>query len=692
MNLFKPKVSETSPSDRLAESGHAAIQDLKSKTEVTLALVGNPNVGKSSLFNQITGMGVVTANYPGKTVELNMATTEFEGVQIGLMDLPGTYALGAISDDQWVARQGILDGKPDAVIAILDATNLERNLYLLFQILELSVPVVVGLNLTDYAERIGLQIDTDKLQSVLGLPVIPTIATKGVGVDQLMKRALLAAQGKLPAPHPPIFTDTIETEIKRITDTIQGTMKETPHSVPARALAILLLEGDLEFGDDIRQFEGGKKVLEETHKARIQLEKDEMEPSSSLIARERHRQAGKITGECVTRNRRKAPEQLLWRMSLNPYSGSFMLIASLVAIFAFLYYVGGFLSNLLTSLWQTYANPVIMSFIHHYVGNGLLSVVLKWGFSDGILAALAVGIPYIFTFYLLLAILEDSGYLNSIAFLTDSLMHHLGLHGRAMIPLIAAAGCNTPAIIGTRVLTSQRERTIASTLICLTPCSARTAVIMAMVAAVLGGWWTCALILLILAILFGVGAGMNAVLPGKPSGLVMELFPFRRPDPLTILRKTWYRFKDFTFVAAPIIIFGSMTLGLLYETGWINYITRPLSPLICGWLRLPLEAGIALIVAVLRKELALQLLLVMAVAKHPSLGGAIGTTAILKGYMTPNQIFVFALVNTIYIPCLATITMLLRELGWKRAVAITLFTITLAILLGGIISRMIVLI
>ncbi len=321
--------------------------------------------------------------------------------------------------------------------------------------------------------------------------------------------------------------------------------------------------------------------------------------------------------------------------------------------------------------------------ISFIAGSGATARTLNWGFDAGIMATLGVGIPYVLTFYFLLALLEDSGYLNSVAFLTDRLMHRLGLHGRAIIPLVAGAGCNVPAIIGTRVLTTQRERLVASTLITMVPCSARTAVIIGALAFV-GGWQPAAAIFgIVLLLIVAVGLALNKLLPDHPGGLVMEMFPFRAPSLLSVSKKTWYRFKHFVTAAMPIVFVGSIILGAFYETGYIWKLSAPMAPVIEGWLGLPAVAGLTLLFAVLRKELALQLLVTLAVVKY-------GPEAknLLK-FMTGDQLFVYALVNTIYIPCVATIAILARELTWKKAFSISAFTVTLAVFVGGMAARLV---
>jgi ferrous iron transport protein B len=298
-----------------------------------------------------------------------------------------------------------------------------------------------------------------------------------------------------------------------------------------------------------------------------------------------------------------------------------------------------------------------------------------------VFATLAVGVPYIMTFYLMMAVLEDTGYVNAVAYLTDRVMRHFGLQGRAVIPLIAAGGCNVPAIMGARVLTSKRERIIASTLITLVPCSARTAVIVGAVS-LYGGWqWAMFVYAVVVAVGVGAGLGLNRLLPGKPGDLVMEMFPLRRPSVWLVVRKTWARLRDFVWVAAPIIIGGSVLLGALYESGLVWHLTRPLSPVVEGWLGLPAVAGLTLLFAVLRKELALQLLVALAVVVY---GGAAHN---LLHFMTVHQLVVYALVSCLYVPCASTIAVLGRELGWKIAGLISAGTLVVALIVGGAVSH-----
>lgn len=658
-------------------SCHGALQELRQDSDLTVALAGNPNVGKSSIFNRLTGMGVETANYPGKTVEVQLAETRYGDRSIGIVDLPGTYALGGISEDQWVARQALLDSQPDAVVLVLDATNLARNLYLGLQILELGLPLVVALNVVDQAKARGIQVDAERLAEILGSAVIPTVATRGTGLDTLMVRVMDRMSSPLRLRPRLRYSEDVEAAIGKLERALVA-REDRPHGLTPRAIAILLLEGDPEVGAWLGGLEGADELIHLCEEMRAVLREVRGEDSAFLLARERHGLAGLIAAEVERREpRRPLTADRLWRLATTPLTGLPLLGLVLAGIFGFLFYVGDWLSAGFSSLWTAVASPVIRWPLVTLLGDGVLSRTLLWGFDAGINAALAVGIPYVLTFYLLLALLEDTGYLNAVAFLTDQVMHKMGLHGRAAIPLVAGAGCNVPAIMGTRVLGSMRERIIASTLIVLTPCSARTAVILGAVSLTAG--WKAALAIygVTFALSLATGIGMHRMLPGRGTGLVMEMFPFRRPGARAILRKTWYRFHHFVVMATPIVLGGSIILGGLYETGLLWSLARPLRPIMEGWLGIPAVAGLTLIVAVLRKELALQLLITLAMVQYGP------QASNLLSFMRPDQIFVYALVNTIYIPCVATIAVLARELGWRRALLISTYTVGLALLAGG---------
>lgn len=665
-----------------------SLAELVRSSDITIALAGNPNVGKSTIFNRLSGTYVMTANYPGKTVELNLAETDYKGARIGLIDLPGTYALGAISEDQWVARHALLEGRPDVVVVVVDATNLSRNLFLLTQLMDLEIPLVLALNLIDQAKNQGITIDSSLLAKTLGLPVISTVATSGEGLDGLMEAVVTLAKSGQNARHLDYGQD-IEEKIRELAKDINDlwlgddSHRSSVFGLTARALSILLLENDLEVVEAFKRDEVGSAILTTAGKLRHEIAMVHGESAALRITRERHGLAGTLAAEVESvSDRGESGLTRLWRFATSVGSGMPLLGLTLITILATLFYFGGLLATLFSSFWAALVSPYIQSVIMVLAGQGLIAKTLLWGLDSGIEAALSVGIPYVMVFYLMLAVLEDSGYLNSVAFLTDRLMHRFGLHGRAIIPIVAGAGCSVPAVIGTRTLSTIRERTIASTLIVMIPCSARTAVILGAVSRYIGTIPALGVFMIVALVIVIVGLILNKVMPGDSTGLVMEMFPFRRPVPLTIIKRTWWRVKDFLFVAMPIVIVGSFGLGALYESGLVYALTKPLAPIVEGWLGLPPVAGLALLLAVLRKELALQLLVTLAIAEYGR--GAENLLAFMDG----KQLFVYALVNTLYVPCIATIAVLGRELGWKRSAAIISFMMVFTVLLGGVVYRL----
>lgn len=655
----------------------AAIAALRDGAPV-IALLGNPNVGKSSLFNRLTGLGVETAHYPGTTVTMNLGETLVASRTAIIVDLPGTYSLSDHAAESTVTRRALVDLRPDVAIVVVDATNLARNLYLVLQVVDLGAPLVVALNLVDEAERHGIDIDAVALAARIGAPVVPIIANVGEGVDAVLREALDVADERR-TPGAFAYEPPFESVLGPVVVAAAG-LAERPAGFTPRALALLLFEGA---PDLLGTAAGIASVAGAAARARSASEAAFGEPPHVTLARERHGVAGSIAEE-VTRVREGGPRRGprdLWSFTTSPKTGVPLVVAVMALVFGFLFVVGDTLATGFSRLWAAFASPAIGSLIHAVAGTGTLAAILRWGFDAGIEAALSIGLPYILTFYVLLAVLEDSGYLNSLAFLTDRVMHRLGLHGRTLLPLVAAAGCSVPAILAVRDLPSKRERLIASTLIAMVPCSARTAVILGAVGHYIGWQPALGVFAVVFAIDIATGLGMNRLFPGHSGGLVMEMFPFRRPRLRGILTKAWAQFREFLFVATPIVIAGSLVVGTLYETGWLWKLTGPLSPVVVGWLGLPAIAGLTLVLGTLRKELALQLLVTMAVV---TLGAGASD---LSSFMTPTNLFVYALVNTLAVPCVSTITVLVRQHGWTRTVAIVGFTVAVALLAGGVFAR-----
>jgi ferrous iron transport protein B len=371
----------------------------------------------------------------------------------------------------------------------------------------------------------------------------------------------------------------------------------------------------------------------------------------------------------------------LARWATSPWPGIPAFLAISVAAFLAVIIVGGWLAAVLGDAWSAVVSPFLGAAVPALIPIPLLADSLLWALDGGMLGMLSVGIPYVLTFYLLLAALEDSGYLTSAAVLMDRLFGVLGLPGRTAIPLLAAAGCNVPAIYGTRVLRTRRERLLGSFLITLTPCSARSAVVIAALAPYAGVPVAIAAFGVVGAAAVAAGLGANALIPGRQPSLVLELAPLRRPMLSHVVVKAWFRFRSFVVTATPIMLVGSLVLGFVYEAGAWQGIASAIGPSVETWLGLPAIAGVAMAFAFLRKELALQLLLVFAAIQ-------LGRQADLGELMNPSQLFVYAVVSSISIPCVATLAALRGELGTRGAAGITAASLALAIGVGIVLARL----
>jgi len=328
-------------------------------------------------------------------------------------------------------------------------------------------------------------------------------------------------------------------------------------------------------------------------------------------------------------------------------------------ISAILEYVFGVSTVLVRDALSSFLPKVIVDLVN----DGVLS---------GIIAGITIALPYIVPFYILLALLEDSGYLPRAAFLMDNLMHKIGLHGKAFIPLILGYGCSVPACIGCRIMETQRERFLAAFVAILIPCAARTVVILGLVGRFVGLHAALALYVFDLILVFALGRIAFKVLPGEPVGLIMEMPSYKKPSMKNVIMKTWGRTKDFVYIAFPIIILGSVVIQILFLSGVMNCALEAVNPLISGWLGLPPKAGIPLVFGVLRKELTLILL----------------AEVVPLESLSHVQMIVFSLVTMIYIPCMATIAACIREFGWRKAVAIAAIDVALALFLGGLAFRL----
>jgi len=638
-----------------------------------IALAGNANVGKSVIFNQLTGLNQIVGNWPGKTVERAEGTLYFKGYKIRVIDLPGIYSLSTFSMEEIVSRNYIAVEKPDVIINVVDASALERNLYFTLQLLELEAAMIVDLNQVDFAAKKGIRIDVEKLSEALGVPVVPTVAITGSGINEMLSTVITVISGeKKLKPLKVRYGKEIEKRVKTLEKLVSDKLPQLCTVYPARWIAVKLLERDVDVAGKLKNYESGKEVLECAEKLAAELEKIHGEPSPVVIASERYGIANKIAKELtiVEAPPRISLEQKLDAITTHKILGYPILISVVVSMFASIFIGGNFLSAGLEFLFKNlllYIEGALYSFLPkivvHLINNGILA---------GIVAGITIALPYIVPFYIILALLEDSGYLPRAAFLMDNLMHKIGLHGKAFIPLMLGYGCSVPACIGCRIMETERERFLAGFVVVLIPCAARTVVILGLVGRFIGLHAALALYAFDLVLVFVLGRIAFKVLPGEPVGLIMEMPPYRRPPAKNVLVKTWGRTKDFVYIAFPIIIAGSVAIEALALSGFMSYVVEAANPLTGGWLGLPPETGIPLIFGILRKELTLILL----------------SELIPLASLTPIQMIVFSLVTMIYIPCIATIAACVREFGWRKALAITVIDVSLALFLGGLAYRL----
>ncbi|MEM3673669.1 MAG: ferrous iron transport protein B [Candidatus Bathyarchaeia archaeon] len=644
--------------------------------QLRIALAGNANVGKSAIFNQLTGLNQIVGNWPGKTVERAEGTLHFKGYKIRVIDLPGIYSLSTFSMEEIVSRNYIAVEKPDIIVNVVDASALERNLYFTLQLLELEAPIIIDLNQVDFAAKKGIKIDVKKLSEILGLPVVPTVAITGSGVNELLSTVIAVINGEIELkPLKVRYGKEIEKRVQIIEKLIKSKLKELSTVYPARWIAIKLLERDAEVSSNLKNYENGEEILRYAEKMAKELEEIHGEPSPVVIASERYSLANKIAkaSTIIEAPPKISLEQKLDALTTHKILGYTFLAIVLASMFTLIFIGGNFISAGLDYVFNIFIA---------YVESGLTSLLpeitvalIVRGVLFGIVAGITIALPYIVPFYILLALLEDSGYLPRAAFLMDNLMHKIGLHGKAFIPLILGYGCSVPACIGCRIMETERERFLAAFVVILIPCAARTVVILGLVGRFVGLHAALALYAFNLLIVFFLGRVAFKVLPGEPVGLIMEIPPYKKPSAKSVLLKTWSRTRDFVFMAFPIIVAGSITIAALDILGLITYIANGTSPIISGWLGLPIETGIPLIFGVLRKELSLILL----------------SELINIESLSAVQMIVFSLVIMLYIPCIATIAACIREFGWKKALAISIIDIAFALLLGGLAYRLLAL-
>ncbi len=626
-----------------------------------VALVGRPNVGKSTFLGRACRRFVETANAPGTTVGAERRRVQAAGRAAWLVDLPGTRGLTDTPTGDAAFWQLLAAERPDALLVVTDAGDVGRHLPLVLACRDLGLPVVMAANMSDEAQRAGLTLDTGRLGQLLALPVHATTGRTGAGIDGAVADAVALAAQRIArregtaSPRATVPVSIYPPALEADLVAPNGTLASTTASGAA-------LQRLAEAGVFSRR---GAGCL-----ARAET----LEPYRRAAAR-------RFTAQVEHHDGSPDPFAVrLARAATSPWPGLPLLFVSTLALFTGVVLLGGWLSTVLSDAWATWVSPIMTGLVGALVPVPVLGSSILWALDSGLLAMLAVGIPYVLVFTLALAALEDSGYLTSAAILLDRVFSGLGLPGRSAIPLLTAAGCNVPAIYGTRVLRTRRERTLAAFLVTLTPCSARSAVIIAALAPFVGPVTAMAAFGVVLTLALVAGVAANAMVPGRQSAMVMELAPLRMPLARGVAAKGWSRFRAFLVTATPIMLVGSLCLGLLVESGLWAPLASALEPASRWLLGLPAIVTVAIAMAILRKELALQLLVVFGVL---GVGGAVAVRD-QAHLLTPGQLFVYAVVVAISIPCVATLAALRAELGGRTAAAIAGASLGLAVITGAI--------
>ncbi len=632
-----------------------------------VALVGAPNVGKSALFNRLTGVYVHVSNYPGTSVELTRGRGTFEGRPVEVVDTPGMYALVASSEEERVAQEIVLEGGADVLVHVVDAKALARMLPLTLQLLEGGRRLVLAVNMMDEADRLGIRIDARALTARLGIPVVPVSAIEGRGLAHLVSAIVDQADGD-PYTPAPVYTNELGEIVAELRGRLHG-----EYAVDPTLLVSLLLQRDPTTAALLARSEpdGGEDILAAVEAARDRLHG----PALYRMAYERQRTAHALLDEVLSvPERRAAPwGERLGRLLAQPVVGGvFLALVLYVGLYEF---VGVFGAGKLVDwiegpIFEQRVNPWLERFFMGipwpsvrslYVGEyGMLTLGVRY--------AVAIVLPIVGAFFFLFSVLEDSGYFPRLALLVDRIFKRIGLSGRAVIPMVLGFACDTMATMVTRTLETRRERVLSTLLLALAiPCSAQLGVMLAILSgqpAALGVWAGA-----LLATFLLVGAISARVIPGAPPVFHMELPPLRRPRLGNVLLKTATRMQWYFLEVLPLFLLASVLLWAGQLTGALDWTLAALRPVV-GLLGLPPAAASVFLLGFFRRDY-----------------GAAGLYALnAAGALDVVQLTVAAVTLTLFVPCVAQFLMMIRERGWKTALGMLAFITPFAFTAGFVLN------
>jgi ferrous iron transport protein B len=648
----------------LLMKGKAEMNVEKKMKKTMIALAGNPNSGKTTVFNSMTGGRQHVGNWPGVTVEKKEGIFSHDTHEITVVDLPGIYSLTAYSMDERIARDFLLKEKPNAVVVVIDASNLERNLYLVTQLLELGSNVILDLNMMDMIWSKGLDIDTSKLSAVLGVPVIETVAHKGKGIE-LLKQAIIEISGKKADSFKINYDQDIEEQIETLQNAI------TLPGYPSRWVAIKLLEGDAEILKRVKDSNAESVVLESQAKLERHLGYD---LETALVERRYAFLSGLVkesTRKTLDLMDRLDISDRIDRILVNRYLGIPIFLAMMWLVFQLVFTLGAPLADGIDS-FMFWFGEAASSGITGMKGPQWLSSLLSDGIIGGV-GSVLVFLPNIMLLFLAIAILEASGYMARGAFVMDRFMHALGLHGKSFIPMLLGFGCNIPGIMATRTLESEKDRILTILVNPLMSCSARLPIYVLFAGAFFSrnqGLVIFSLYLMGIILAVVVARIFKGVFfKGEVAPLIMELPPYRLPTIKGVLIHMWERSSLFLRKAGTIIFLGvvliwflaSLPLGVEYASeqsviGKLGLLFAPLlKPAGFGsW-----QAGVALLFGVLAKEVVVGTLGTLYGVQEA------GLTSVIQTEFTALSAYAFMVMALVYIPCIAAIATIKRETDWK---------------------------
>ncbi len=626
-----------------------------------VALIGQPNCGKSTIFNHLVGYKANTSNLPGTTVEYLRSDAWIGGQRAEIIDLPGTYSLTSLDEAEAETRNFLINEPIDVVLNVVDASILSRSLELTLQLLELGTPMVICLNMIDEARRKGIAIDAERLSERLGVPVIPTVAVRGTGVMEATV-AVARVANERPVTPAPAYSSDVESAIAALEEHVRDRPRPASLTNP-RLTAIKLLEDDPFFVE--RAEADAPDLLAAATPLRRAISTQRGRDAEDVLSAERH-SAGMELFEAVAtvgppiitlRDR-------IDRLLMHPVFGVIALGAILYALFLVVFKLGTLVEGPLVGLFdqsiEWLAGLIPPDHVAFFIVQGLI---------QGFGGAIGIVLPYLVPFLIGLAVLEDVGYLPRAGYLIDGLMHRIGLHGKSVIPLILGYGCSVPAVMATRILDSKRDRFVTAMLAVMIPCVARTTIIYGLVGYFLGPHLAFLLYVINIVVIAVVGRLLTIVLPSVTPGLILEIPSYRIPSARVIGAKVWLRVREFLWYAVPFLLVGSLVMSVLEYVDVTRYLNLVVLPITWS-LGLPLVVGVPLIFGIFRKELSLVML-------FQALGTAQAATVLSAGQMMTYTLFVL-----FYVPCIATIAVLKRELGWRETGLVVVGTTAIALIIA----------